>query len=188
MLIWVTGWPATSRSSSASVETARGLHGPFATYVVSAGAFAAPSEETLARTIALIDEMPTAAGRGVMCASAAFLAQALGRPDIAAEIADRALAESPEPTSTWVSAWSHKASLHLARGELVDALVCAAANRADSTKARRALRVRPGARRPRPRTAEAGTGEGLRTRARGGTSKVVVVLPPRARPDGCLVG
>jgi hypothetical protein len=45
----------------------------------------------------------------------------LGRPDIAAEISDRALAESPEPTS----AWSHKASFHLARGELVDAIHCA---------------------------------------------------------------
>jgi hypothetical protein len=61
----------------------------------------------------------------VLCASAACIAQALGRPDIAAEISDRALAESPEPTSAWVSAWSHKASFHLARGELVDAIHCA---------------------------------------------------------------
>lgn len=60
-----------------------------------------------------------------MCANAAFLAQALGRPDIAAEIADRALADSPEPTSTSVAAWSHKATLHLARSELRDAIVCA---------------------------------------------------------------
>ena len=125
MLIWVTGVAGDESLQLRVLETATGLHGPFATYVVSAAAFAEPSEQRLTHTIALIDEMPTAAGRGVMCASAAFLAQALGRPDIAAQIADRALADSPEPTSTWVSAYSNKASLHLARGELTDALVCA---------------------------------------------------------------
>ena len=80
MLIWVTGVSGDEPLQLRVLETATGLHGPFATYVVSAAAFAEPSEERLTHTIALIDEMPTAAGRGVMCASAAFLAQALGRP------------------------------------------------------------------------------------------------------------
>ena len=179
-LIWVTGVAGDESVQLRVVDAARGPRGPFQTYVVSAGAFAVPSEERLARTIALIDEMPTAAGRGVMCANAAFVAQALGRPDIAAEIADRALAESPEPSSAWVSAWSHKASLHLARGELVDAIHCAQQVERTARRLGRALCVRPGARRPRRRPVEAAPSEGLRTRARGGAAKVVVVLPPRA--------
>jgi hypothetical protein len=125
MLLWVTGVAGDESVQLRVVDAAGGPQGPFQTYVVSAGAFAVPSEDRLVRTIALIDEMPTAAASGVMCANAAFVAQALGRPDIAAEIADRALAESPEPSSAWVSAWSHKASLHLACGELVDAIHCA---------------------------------------------------------------
>ncbi len=125
MLIWASGVAGDESLQVRVLSTAQGLQGPFATYVGAAAAFAAPSEESLTRTIALIDEMPTAAGRGVMCANAAFLAQALGRPDIAAEIADRALAENPEPTSHWVSAWTHKASFHLARGELAESIVCA---------------------------------------------------------------
>jgi hypothetical protein len=125
MLIWATGVAGDESLQRRVLDTADGLRGSFETYIASAAAFAGPSEERLTRTIALIDAMPTAAGRGVMCANAAFLAQALGRPDIAAEIADRALAESPEPTSAWVSAWSHKASFHLARGELAESMFCA---------------------------------------------------------------
>ena len=125
MLIWATGVAGDESLQLRVLDSATGLEGPFGTYVGAAAAFAEPSEERLTHTIALIDGMPTAAGRGIMCANAAFLAQALERPDIAAQIADRALADSPEPTSTWVSAYSHKASLHLARGELTDALVCA---------------------------------------------------------------
>jgi predicted ATPase len=125
MLIWLTGVAGDEALQRHVLDAASGMQGPFGTYVASAGAFAVPSEESLARTIGLIDEMPTVAGRGVVCASAAFLAQALGRPDVAAEMADRALADNPEPTSAWISAWSHKASYSLALGDLADAIVCA---------------------------------------------------------------
>jgi len=141
MLIWATGMAGDESLQRRVLETATGLTGPFGLFVetiafpseydafegpiVSAAGFAGPIEERLTRTIASIDAMPTAAGRGVMCVNAAFVAQALGRPDIASQLADRALADNPEPSSAWVAAYSHKASLHLARGELPDALVCA---------------------------------------------------------------